>query len=148
MPTFDQEEMAWRWELINTHGNKEYIWSSELYQICQDCNLPAVRTITKYGLRDECNICGRIGWGGKDLVTKDVLAYRRKAHIAFDALWKTPDGIFYVKEDLRKGYKKALEFIAMKLSRLDLVNPNQSHIGRLNAKECQQLIEAVEQLLS
>lgn len=53
---------------------------------CPKCGKPAVCQETRYGPRNEC--CGLWSWGNAPLVSADTHEARKKAHLAFDALWK------------------------------------------------------------
>ena len=54
--------------------------------ICPRCGKPAEATETKYGTRHDC--CGLHSWHGKPLETQGTHDARKRAHAAFDPLWK------------------------------------------------------------
>lgn len=56
------------------------------YEIrCPACGLMPVRTVTRYGTRNDC--CGLWSWDDKPLVDRETHDARRAAHEAFDPLW-------------------------------------------------------------
>lgn len=55
--------------------------------ICPICNKPAKRTITNYS-NDRYDCCGLYAWGNHPLVDEATHIARRRAHVAFDPLWK------------------------------------------------------------
>ena len=57
-----------------------------------------MRTETRYGPRNDC--CGLWSWGDKKLVDADTHAARKRAHEAFDPLWK--DGTLTRSEAYRE----------------------------------------------
>jgi len=54
--------------------------------ICPSCGQPAQATETKFGTRHDC--CGMHSWHGKPLETQATHDARKRAHAAFDPLWK------------------------------------------------------------
>lgn len=54
--------------------------------ICPRCNSIAVKTNTKYGVRNDC--CGMWSWGNYPLTDALTHKARKKAHEVFDPLWK------------------------------------------------------------
>jgi len=54
--------------------------------VCPRCGNPAKTTETKYGTRHDC--CGLHSWRGKPLETQATHDARKRAHAAFDPLWK------------------------------------------------------------
>ena len=55
--------------------------------VCPSCGKAAERQATRYGVRHAC--CGLHSWDGKPLVDEATHRARRKAHDAFDHLWKS-----------------------------------------------------------
>lgn len=55
---------------------------------CPSCGELANRTLTSYGVRDECIPCGLRSWGGKELVSDAVHQARQDCHAKVDPLWK------------------------------------------------------------
>lgn len=55
--------------------------------VCPKCGRRAKRSKTKYGYKNSC--CDLWSWGNSPLVDEDTHKARRKAHIAFDPLWKS-----------------------------------------------------------
>ena len=55
---------------------------------CGNCNRLAISKMTEYGIKHECEPCNWWSWGNKPLVDSETHEARRKAHLAFDNIWK------------------------------------------------------------
>lgn len=67
-----------------------------MINLCPKCARPAKESQTRYGIRHDC--CGLHSWGGKPLVTPQVLAARQRFHAVFDPLWQDADTFYDLKE--------------------------------------------------
>lgn len=54
--------------------------------LCPSCGNEARASITRFGRRHDC--CGLWSWDGAPLVDADTHEARKRAHEAFDEIWK------------------------------------------------------------
>jgi hypothetical protein len=81
-------------------------------QRCPGCGRRAIRTRTRYGLRDDCPDCDMHGWDGKPLVSREVHAARVHCHEVVDALWMKAETAYEIAEAPgTKGYERAVKRI-------------------------------------
>lgn len=92
---------------------------------CPKCGGTPVTTVTRYGDRHDC--CGLWSWQGKPLVDAETHEARKKAHEAFDPLWKSK------LMSRSKAYKLLRE--DMGLSREDC------HISFFDKVQCEKAID-------
>jgi hypothetical protein len=156
---FDEEKQQYRWKSKPKNGNSRTLWTSELYELCPGCNQPAVRTMTEYGIRDDCKECKLTSWNHIGFVSQDVRDARKNAHDSFDKLWKYKDSLFYTRTRYEvyereyklarmEDYKRTWEEVSRRMNRTDLSNPNQQHIGRMNIEECNQVIQVCKEIMN
>lgn len=87
---------------------------------------------TKFGLRRTCLRSKRYAWGGgRPLVSKAVHDARKRAHVAFDNLWKS-------KRMTRSEAYKALG-VALNLK------PDQGHMAQMDLARCEAVIAWVDE---
>jgi hypothetical protein len=94
---------------------------------CPKCDKEAIRTKTKYGIRNKC--CGLWSWGQGPLVDGETHEARKAAHGAFDVLWK--DGHISRK----KAYRKLGKILKM--------TPEECHMKLMDAKTAKKVPMAV-----
>lgn len=56
--------------------------------VCPNCGNVAGETMTRYGIRNQCEPCGLWSWDRHPLVDAETHESRRAAHAAFDSLWR------------------------------------------------------------
>lgn len=99
---------------------------------CPACGKLAHRTNTKYGIRDACYECDLHSWAGKPLTTKETMAARNAAHVAFDSLWE--------KEKLCSRSK------AYKLLTKELGAKYQVHMAQMDLETATKVPPAVDRI--
>lgn len=127
---------------FQTRDGKSVMWVHEPYQICPGCQHPAIRTMTTYGIRDDCKECKLTSWDGKDLVSQDVMKLRKELHILFDKLWKGKDS------DKRfPNVTEARAWLANAMEANDIDKKYLSHFGLMDKEECEKARGLIQKLL-
>lgn len=98
--------------------------------ICPRCGREAQATETRYGIRHDC--CDTHSWGGKPLETQATHNARKRAHAAFDPLWR--DG------PLSRGHAYRL------LSETLDVDAEDCHISLMSEEDALRVPPAVEEI--
>ncbi len=101
---------------------------------CPICHKEAKLSYHDYGERHDCYKCGMRGWNGKDLVSIDTINSRKKAHKAFDPIWRVHK--IYPRND---AYMVLAE--AMGQTR------KQCHIGNMSKQECEMVVRISKQII-
>jgi hypothetical protein len=97
---------------------------------CTECGLPAAKSITAYGVRNEC--CGQWSWGDKPLADAATHDARQRAHDAFDPLW-------------RDGHMSRAEAYQALQWATGLSEKN-CHMSKMSKERCQRVIVAVDKI--
>lgn len=103
------------------------------WPICPKCNERAEKTETKYGIRFSCEGCSLWSWGYAPLVSAQTHAYRKKAHDAFDSLWR--------EEHMTRT--EAYAILSEKMG----IEKTHCHIRNFSVHQCKQVISIAELLL-
>lgn len=105
--------------------------------MCPDHDVHLVESDTKYGKRYDCpfDLCDVMCWGGGTSTPADqeTRTARKRAHTAFDSLWKKGEMQVF---DRRGAYK----LLAWHME----VRPKEAHIGMFNADQCDQVVKFVD----
>lgn len=72
-----------------TNGN-HYAQQAEGQPVptCPNCGREAGESMTRYGIRNQCEPCGLWSWDRHPLVDAETHEARKAAHAVFDALWR------------------------------------------------------------
>lgn len=97
---------------------------------CPRCGGKAKLSNTQYGVRHDC--CGLSSWAWKPLISKEHAQARRRAHDAFDPLWK--DGHLGRND----AYKMLAEQMGMKVKNC--------HMALMTMEEAERVPAAVERI--
>lgn len=97
-------------------------------KICPAHNIKMVPNKTRYGIRHQCPECDIYCWDGPTSMpgTPATHEYRKKAHAAFDPLWKSH------KKSRGKCYRQLAAFMNLA--------PKDTHIGMFDILQCRLVI--------
>lgn len=110
---------------------------------CPKCKKEAVKTMTTFGRRDDCKDCDLWSWKGKPLVDRATHAARRKAHDAFDLLWKKPSPLTVILQFMPLDKADAYVRLAEELG----VPEPEAHMHRMSSEEAEKVPRAVARVL-
>lgn len=99
---------------------------------CPSCGDAPNRSMTSYGLRLQC--CGLWAWGEHPLADAETHSARRRAHDAFDPLWR--DGPL--------SRSKAYRMLAKELN----VSKDDCHMKLMTAEQASRVPDAVVRIRS
>ena len=101
---------------------------------CPICRKKAELSWHDYGERHDCYKCKMRGWNGKDLVSMKTIRSRRKAHDAFDPIWRE-----------HKIYSRSDAYIV--LADAMGVTRGKCHMADMSENECKMVIQISEQII-
>ena len=100
--------------------------------LCPTCGFPPVKTETRFGPRLDC--CGLWAWGDNPLADRETHEARRRAHEAFDPLWKSG----------RMSRTKAYTQLAKAMG----LSPSDCHMKQMTAEQAKRVPAIAQQLLT